>query len=663
MKQFQRRAAIFLLSAVVLVSAAAAQSQGGGKHDVVAILQAHYNAAEHFRAEGKLPQAAAQYRLFLADALTEFALGETRVGNFAKAAPYFDEALALEPNSPQLRLDYARAAMDFGDVDHARTLAKQLIAEEAGNPQGLAAAHEVLGRTLLRMNRDQQARKELEAAMSLNPDFPDAYNLAIACLDMDDDKCAERLFSSLEATYGDTPQIHMEFGRAWGESDFQSRAEVEFRKVLAEDPKFPEAHYCLAATYLEENVPSKVPLAEKELQEELKITPNDFLTYAALGKLAVSARNYPAAARYLTRAIELNPKSPDAWLYQGQMQYNQQQWGPAEKSLRQAIQLTTDPSRNHYQIQKGYYLLGRILMREGQQQAAAAQMHIAQGYMQNDLSRDKNRLTGMQGQGQPGMGGSQTTLALKDTTVNAKPADVERLAAFQKQMAPAIADSYNNLGAIAASSNDFSGATSWFQSAAEWNPAMPGLNYNWGRAAFAAARFGDAVMPLSAYVRDHPDDAHMREALGISFCMTRDYAGCAATLQPLAGQMDSNPQVELLYADALVRTGKAAAGIQRLAAIEKAHPDVGAIHLELGEAYLAANKAGDAIAELESAVHLEPRDPRCHRELARAYQAAGRAADADREARIWQSLQNGAPAGSGEARVPPAGPSMPPSPN
>jgi tetratricopeptide (TPR) repeat protein len=655
----QDRFAASLLLAGLFVPCAAGQAPATGKRDVGAILQRHYDAAERFRSQGKLPQAAAEYRLFVGDALTELALGEAQLGGYSRAAPWFDEALALEPNSPRLRLDYAQAAMDFGDFDHARNLARELLQEEAGNPKGMAAAHEVLGRTLLRMNEDQKARTELEAAMALNPDFPEAYNLAIACLDMDDDKCADRLFTSLETTYGDTPQIHMEFGRAWGESDFQPRAEAEFKKVIAEDPKFPEAHYCLAATYLEENVPAKVPLAEKELREELAITPNDFLTWAALGKLAVVQQRYVQAAKYLSRAIQLNPKSPDAWLYQGQMQYNQQQWAPAEKSLRQAIQLTTDPSRNHYQIQKAYYLLGRILMREGRQKEASAQMQIAQAYLQRDLSRDKNRLTGMQGRSQQGMGSSPTTLTLKDTTVNADPAAVRRLADFQKQIAPAIADSYNNLGVIAASSQDFSTAASWFQSAAEWNPSMPGLNYNWGRAAYAAERFGDAVMPLTAYLKAHPDDTHIREALGVSEYMVQDYRGCVSTLRPLAGQMDSAPQVALLYANALVKTSQTQEGLQRLTALEKAHPDMGSVHFALGEAWLAAGKASDAISEFEFAVRLDPRNPGNHRELARAYQAAGRSADAARETRIWQSLQSGAATGAAGSAGPPAGPGGP----
>ena len=41
-----------------------------------------------------------------------------------------------------------------------------------------------LGRTLLKLNRNQEARKELEAAVALDPTFPNGYDLAVACLDL-----------------------------------------------------------------------------------------------------------------------------------------------------------------------------------------------------------------------------------------------------------------------------------------------------------------------------------------------------------------------------------------------------------------------------------------------------------------------------------------------
>lgn len=565
----------------------------------------HYKAAESFQQKGDLASAAQEYRQFLADALGELAAGQALAGDYARAAPLFDSALEMEPDSEQLRMEYLRAAFAAGDFEHAETLARQLAEKDAGIPKELAEAHEMLGRTLLKLDRDAEARRELEAAVALDPSFDNGYNLAVACLDLDDERCADRIFSQMETSYGDTPEIHMDFGRAWGESDFQPRAEAEFKKAIAEDPHFPEAHYCLAATYLEENDPAKVAAAEQELRLELTVSPRDYLTWAALGKLAVTQERYAEAAKDLHEAIALNPRSPDAHLYLGQMEYNTGNFIAAETDLQKAIALTTDPSRNRYQIQKAYYLLGRILMREGKETEAAAEMKIAQAYMQHNLSEDKTRLSGFLGTSGQGMGGSGTTLALGSGTADAPPAadaaGAKRVEDFQKQIAPAIADSYNNLGDIAATNKDFATAAGYFQSAAEWNAALPGLDLNWGRAAFTASRFGDAVIPLSRYMQAHPEDKNIRAALGISQYMIQNYHGCLQTLAPIAGEMDAVPQVAFVYANSMVKSGQTAAGIERLMALEKAHPEIPDVHRALAAAYAASGEQQKAAEELEAA--------------------------------------------------------------
>ena len=70
---------------------------------------------------------------------------------------------------------------------------------------------------------------------------------------------------------------------------------------------------------------------------------------------------------------------------------------------------------------------------------------------------------------------------------------------MREQIRLPVADSYNNLGAIAATNNDYSDAVTYFERAAVWNPSLEGLDYNWGRAAFAGSQFADAIMPLSRY--------------------------------------------------------------------------------------------------------------------------------------------------------------------
>src|ERR1700733_8008284 len=150
--------------AFTLISAAALPAQTGKKVAGEKSLQQRYIDAQDLQRTGKLNEAAAQYRAFLADALSELAMGYSLVRDYAQAAPLFDEALALEPDSPPLLLDYARTALLQGDFAHAITLATEFIRKNPSNREQLAQAHQLFGRILLKLNRNQEARKELEAA-------------------------------------------------------------------------------------------------------------------------------------------------------------------------------------------------------------------------------------------------------------------------------------------------------------------------------------------------------------------------------------------------------------------------------------------------------------------------------------------------------------------
>ena len=640
-------------------------------------LRQHYNRAEDLQRAGNPSAAADEYRAFLAGALGELAMGYGLAPDYQRSAPLFDEALSLEPNSPTLLLDYARTAVTLGDLSHAKTLAIQFIRTFPDNRAQLAQAHQVLGRALLKMNRDQEARKELETAVDLDPTFQNGYDLAVACLDLDDDKCAVQLFDEMEKSFGDTPEIHMAFGRAYGDSDFQPRAVTEFTRAIQENPRLPGAHYLLAAVQLATgDDESHVAAVEDNLKRELLISPRDAMSYTAMGKITATRNNYPAAEAYFKKAISLDPNNPDTWLYLGQMDFDMNRMIDAEKALRQCVTLTQDVSRNRYQVQKAHFLLGRILMQKGQQNAAHAEMQLARDLANKTLSQDKSKLAGLM----DSAGAQDTPESTPESETTPSPAsDPTRSAALRRvdslrvQMTPAVADSYNNLGAIAAAGADYAKAVGYFERASEWNPSLEGLDYNWGRAAFAGSLFRDAIPPLTRYARAHRNDQGALSVLGISQFMVGKYQDCLRTLNPVIGAKDLAPQVEFVFAQSLVMTGQVSDGTQRLIALEKAHPEIPDVHRSLGEAFsrqgntreateqlntairqsprdgeahydlgaieLTAGGTTAAVAELETAVRISPGSEKFHRELALAYKAALRPVDAQRETDASNALQ------------------------
>lgn len=321
----------FAASAVLIAAFCFPGNSNAQGKDAGAELQRHYDAAQRLQQAGKSDEAAQEYRTFLAVAQEELAAGYFASGNFS----------------------------------HASTLAQAVLSDPPADAQLRANAHQALGRALLKQNQDRDARAELEKAVDLDPSFANNYDLAVVCLDLDDGACASQIFDKLENTYGDTPAVHMQFGLAYGNSDFNPKAIAEFRKVIAENPRYPDAHYCLAAALLSAGDDQKnVPAAEAELKKELEISPHDALAYAALGKLAVADHRNDVAEKYLKTAVSLDPRNPDAFLYLGQLYFDTARTADAEAALRKSIELTSDPSRNRFQIQKTYFLLGRVLMQQ-----------------------------------------------------------------------------------------------------------------------------------------------------------------------------------------------------------------------------------------------------------------------------------------------------------
>jgi tetratricopeptide (TPR) repeat protein len=669
------------ISGIVLVVgfAVVPQAQTPGAHAENSTLQELYDSAMRSQQADRLDQAAAQYRAFLANAQTELAtLKAGLTGDYAAASALFDAALALESNSDDIRLKYAQVALAMADYARAASLARAVASDSHSDSHELAEAHQIAGHALLKQNQDQDAKKEMEEAVTLDPNFANAYGLALVCLDLDDEKCAGQVFKEIESSFGDTPQVHMQIGLAYGNSDFVPQAIAEFRTVIAENPKFPAAHYSLAAALLSAGDDAKnLPEAEAELKTELTISPRDYLTYAALGKLAVTSQLYDQAESYLKRAVSLNQANPDAFLYLGQMYFDTNRPAEAEASLRKAVELTTDPSRNRYQIQKAHFLLGRILMQEHRADEAHAEMEIAKTFADKGLSHDRSQLAGMLDN--PALTGS---INQKEDYTNRDIADIKdisledqnSLTAFQKRITPAIADSYNNLGTIEAVSKNYDEALTDFEQAAKWNPKLDGLDLNLGHAAFMASRFTQAVGPLSRYIAAHPEDSGIRVALAMSQFMTENYAGCISTVKGAADQLASVPQADFVFAESLVRTGEVAEGLRRLEWLETAHPEIEEVHRSLGEVYESERdllkaarelrtaivlNAGDseahydlgkvsadsgdgaaAIPELETAVKLNPDDPMFHRELAVAYRLASRKDDEAKELAIYDRLKN-----------------------
>jgi tetratricopeptide (TPR) repeat protein len=582
---------ILLAGALLVWSASPSYAQGqsaGSASGAGNSLGEHYDAAQNFQAAGDLAEASSQYKMFLAGALAELARGHAAAGDFEKAERLFEEAVQLTPGDSQIRLAYAGASFDARDYTRAKSLAEEVLHADPRN----AKAHLALGRALMRLNQNTPAREQFEAAIAIDPNFENGYALATAYLALKQEASAARIFAEMLSGLGDTAEIHLSFGRAYADAGLPDQAIQEFKTAIARDGKLPSAHYCLGAAYLQSMGEIDDSQAAAEFEKELQINPDDFLSHLELGSIDLTDHNLTGAIAELTGAEGLDAQNPDAPLFLAQAYMEMNRPGDAEAEFQKSILLTHDVARNHYQVQRAHYMLGRMDLQNGHEEEGQKEIQIAAELGKRSALENQGRVSSAPEGAQDAEAPNREALGKVD--------------AFEKQLAAPIADSYDNLGAMAAGGRDFPDALLDFRAAYEWNPTLDGLDYNWGKAAFSGEHFEEAVGPLGRYLASHPDDTWARSALGMSLYKLKKYADALGTFQTIEPLLDADLKTALAYAVCLVKAGDVSRGLVRLTQLATANPGDTSAHQALGEAFSSQGNFAAAAAEFRAALKLSP---------------------------------------------------------
>jgi tetratricopeptide (TPR) repeat protein len=586
--------------------------------------QKHFDAARTFQIGGDQEHAATEYKAFLGEALRRIATLRARLGKYDEAEKLLQAGLSVAPDNPELRLDFAAVRLDQDNFAEAKAEAEKALQADPKN----ARAQYLLGNALFQQGDYRAAKDHLEAAVVGAPNFETGYLLGVTYLKLNDETRADLLFNEMVSGLGDTAKIHVYLGRAYRDGGFPERAVQELKKAVARDAKAPQVHYFLGLAYLGRDGDSGFPEAVPEFRDELKNNPNDYRTHYLLGYILLKQRNLEEAETELKRAAELDPRSPDPLLYLGQLYSDTVRQAQAEETLRKAIALTDDVSRNDYQINRAHYLLGRILLQTGRKEEGQQELQKSEELRKQAMQVARKRNAGdspnLTNEDQPGR---------QKPAPASSPEEVKTVEAYVDQLKPEIADSYNNLGVIAAGSKDFKTALEYFRKAGEWQPSLETLDRNLGMAAFYADQFDQAAEPLGRHLQAQPDDTRARAALALSLFALQKYGPVRETLKPIQSEVDADPGLSYAYAVSLVKTGDYTQGIDRLKALEKANPNNADIHSLLGQAFADQSEWGAALDEYRKAVAIDPKQARTHFLAGLALIRQGNPADAAQEMR------------------------------
>jgi len=623
-----------LVSLLLLAALAASFLPTGRAVDNPAkTLQAEFEAAKASLSAGDLAAAQNHYVDTVVLGLRQLAQLSLSLDETDQAAAYLDYALKLKPDAVETQVDVAGTWFRKGEVGKSEALMKSVVAHHGRN----ARARGLLGRMYMFDGNSENAIQELKASVDLDEDFETAYFLGIAYLKATKLAEASAWFQHLESTMGDSAALHMLFGRAYLLTKFPQQAISEFRTAIRLDPKYPRAHGFLGYAYLEHFQEEGYPQAREEFEKELRLYPNEYQVQELLGISNVNLRDYPAAEAALLRAAKLRPQEASLYLYLGETYAATNRATPAVEVLRKYVSLAGDSEDKLRELSRAYYLLGQNLRRLGREEEAKKALLLSQQIREakfkydvkhifdekktseNDgESRVSDQVADLLAAASPEeKGGAQTMIqqGLPAGAAAGHPAaakETEATKQYRAFVAEILGSSYNDLGVMRAKDSKFPEAAEFFKQAAAWKPALPGLDRNWGFACFRAELYSEAVPPLERQLRAHPDDAFVRQLLGLSYSVLENYPKVVEVLHPFLEHPPNDPGLLFAWGTALVRTRQSDTANAIFRQLLEQNANNASVHLLLGQAHAQQEDYSNALTELKTASQLDPRLPEAH---------------------------------------------------
>jgi tetratricopeptide (TPR) repeat protein len=247
-----------------------------------------------------LLEASSAHRPLSANGLHMLGLAQEAGGNLAEARATLESAFAADSASIATLVDLTRVARAAGDnqgalgyLAHARELA----------PKDAALPYE-FGVICLQMGLYAEARKAIGAALELEPDNA-VYNLGMGLV-VSYSEDPSQAMPYLKKYHALRPQaadgILALGGASFRAKEYDAAAEW-LKQATAHAETAAEAHYYLGRIARQEG---RLDEAKSELNECLRLHPDQASVLAELGQIAVNERDYTKAEADLQRAVELD---------------------------------------------------------------------------------------------------------------------------------------------------------------------------------------------------------------------------------------------------------------------------------------------------------------------------------------------------------------------
>jgi Flp pilus assembly protein TadD len=267
------------------------------------------------------------------DAAADLNLGMaySRLGRFEQARQAYQNALRLDPTSPE---PYLRLGLDAAaQAKHAAAL--DWLAEAHNKAPGRADIACALAKELIHAGNFERAQEVLSSARERHPQDPSVWE-----------------------TFGD---LYLRQHR-------ESEAQQAYHECLRLNPRSLSARLSLARINLELGQSAE---ARNELEQVLRHDPHDADANALLGRMALQTGQADAALPYTTRALTSDTANLTANEDFAQIMLQQGKPAEALPALQRLVKADPDNPRFHY-------LLGQVLGKLHRSQEAQNEFRLSE---------------------------------------------------------------------------------------------------------------------------------------------------------------------------------------------------------------------------------------------------------------------------------------------
>jgi tetratricopeptide (TPR) repeat protein len=280
------------------------------------------------RLAGSSEPAALSIRLRYAEALLNR-------GDMEEARPLLEELLSRHPANPRIQLALGALAEDAKDLDTAIThllrcaddpLTRQRAATHLATlylRKGDAVAAERYRKRARRLPRDPEGPDPfVEEYSGLMVGRQALFLRAEYLLLAGEIQKAIELLQTLIEGHPDAVEAHVKLGMAWAELGNYQQAETVLRQALAARPETVQAHYflCVALFHQAERNGSRTGFeaAATEARQTLALKPDHAYAHLYLGLALQKMNQREAALGELRQAVRFSPESIDPHLHLGE---------------------------------------------------------------------------------------------------------------------------------------------------------------------------------------------------------------------------------------------------------------------------------------------------------------------------------------------------------